>query len=119
MHPPGPEADHLTLPCGLLAARRLGRDPRGLAEEAEEGRLVLRPVHVDALDGENGLVGPEHRPLVHGGHVDRQPFEEVGGLLDSRQDPQAQSLGRLFRYTSALTRARLPRARRIWTVRLK
>ena len=87
MHPPGSEADHLALPRRLLAAGRLGRDPRGLAEEAEERGLVLRPVHVDALDGEDGLVGAEHRPFVHGGHIDRQPVQEVGGLLDSRQDP--------------------------------
>src|SRR5581483_5602684 len=39
VHPPGPEADDLALPGRLLAPRRLGRDPGGLAEQPEERGL--------------------------------------------------------------------------------
>src|SRR6058998_2532908 len=42
MHPAGAERDHLPIAGGLLAARCLGRDPRCLAEEAKQGRFVLR-----------------------------------------------------------------------------
>src|SRR5207244_4067848 len=42
VHPAGAERDHLAVARGLLAARRLGRDPGRLTEKAEPGRLVLR-----------------------------------------------------------------------------
>jgi len=38
---PGSEGDDLAFAGGALAASRLGRDARGLAEQAEERRLVL------------------------------------------------------------------------------
>ena len=56
MHAARPEGDHLPLARRPLAARRLGGDAGGLAEEAEQRGLVLRPVEVVPLDHQHRLV---------------------------------------------------------------
>src|SRR3989454_12360461 len=89
----GAERDHLAVSRGLLAARRFGRDPRGLAEQAEEGRLVLGPLDVGALDAEHRLEGLEHGPFVHRPDVHRHALEERPGLLDAGEDAPAPVLG--------------------------
>jgi hypothetical protein len=66
-----------------LAAGGLGRDAGSLAEEAEQGGLVLRPLGVDPLDEEHRVLGPEERALVHGPDVHRQAFQQRSGLLDA------------------------------------
>jgi hypothetical protein len=83
VHAPGAERDHLALARRLLAARGLRGDARGLAEQTEEGGLVLRPLHVGALDDEHRLIGGEQRALVHGAHVDRHAVEQRRHLLDA------------------------------------
>src|SRR5436309_6696142 len=92
VHPAGAERDHLAVGRGLLAARGLGRDPRGLAEQAEEGRLVLGPLDVGPLDAEHRLVGLEDGPFVHGPDVHRHALQERRGLLDAREDAPAPVL---------------------------
>src|SRR5207245_8776506 len=64
MHATRAEGDHLPLTRRLLAARRLRGDTGRLAQEAEQRRLVLRPLDVRALDAEDGLVGLEDRAVV-------------------------------------------------------
>src|SRR5262249_57081930 len=70
VHTPRPERDNLSLARGLLATSRLGGDARGLAEETEQRRLVLRPLDIRALDAHHRLIRleentPLHRPPPH------------------------------------------------------
>ncbi len=88
VHAARPEGDHLARARRALAAGRLRRDAGGLAEEAQQRRLVLRPLRVDALDEEHGVFGPEQRALVHGPDVHRQPVQQRGRLLDAGEDAE-------------------------------
>ncbi len=93
VHPAGAERDHLPIAGGLLAARCLGRDPRRLAEEAEQGRFVLRPFDVGALDAEHRLVRLEHGALVHRQHVHGHALEQRRGLFEAGEDAPPPVLG--------------------------
>src|SRR5258706_15284769 len=88
------ERDHLSLARRLLAARGLRRDAGRLAQEAEQRRLVLRPLDVRALDAEDGLVGLEDRALVHRRHVDRLALEQRRDLFDAGEDAPLPVLGK-------------------------
>src|SRR3989475_7055445 len=94
MHATRAEGDHLPLTRRLLAARRLRGDTGRLGQEAEQRRLVLRPLDVRALDAEDGLVGLEDRALVHRPHVHRLALEQRRDLLDAGQDAPRPVLGK-------------------------
>src|SRR5262249_58591633 len=73
VHTPRPERDNLSLARGLLATSRLGGDARGLAEETEQRRLVLRPLDIRALDAHHRLIRLEEKTLVPPPHTHPRP----------------------------------------------
>src|SRR6266571_1235918 len=93
MHAAGAERDHLPLTRRLLAAGRLGGDAGGLADQAEQGRLVPRPLDVGALERQHRLVRTKERALVHRAHRHRHTFEQRRGLVDAGQDAPLPVVG--------------------------
>ena len=88
VHPARAERDHLAVAGRPFAPRRLGSDAGGLAEETEQGRLVLGPLDIRSLDHHDRLIGAEDGALVHRPHVHGQAFEQPGRLLDTGEDPE-------------------------------
>jgi hypothetical protein len=92
---PRPEREHERLRCRPAHVERRGRDAAGVAQKAQERGLVPSEVEVAPLDTHH-WAAVEQPPLGDRVDVDREPREQVRGVLHAREELES-AVGELVR----------------------